>query len=216
MADEEKKVTLKEGQTIVDQSMLQQIVESQAKLEKDLADKDAKLAGLEEMFAKGVDTTGDKKLRERKNFEPAFRTLTLKKMPIGGDHENKGIVIGWTNRGAHQKVNREGVAPTLVDYIDVVFLGHEKKDGKLQAEEVPLLALLNAEEITCKVLETKSAARKEPTGEEISVTTFDPKHGLVQTGDVIDGYVMYSDITYVVQIPGFTEPVEIDQKFANA
>lgn len=239
MADTQKKepeiVQLKDGEVVVDQSTLQSLLEGQAKTEKALEDMRAKNAGLEELFAKGASTTGDEKgpkLRERKNFEPAFRTVTLKKFPIKGDFENQGIVIGWTNRGAYQKVNREGVTPVVVDYIDVIFLGHERStDGVLQAESVPLLSLLGASEVTCKVLEMKDyegkpfrlsypptgqGEQKMPTGETLQVSSWDPKHGLTQTGEEIDGWVGYTNLTYIIQIPGVADPVEVDGKFLNA
>ncbi len=227
-------VVLKPGQVVVDQKQIASILESQANTEKALEDLRAKNAGLEAMFEanKGADTNGEKKLRERKNFEPAFRTVTLKKYPIKGDVENLGYVIGWTNRGAYQRVNRDGIAPVVVDYIDIIFLGHERnEEGKLQAESVPLLSLLNAAEVNCKVLEVKDyngekfritypptgqGVRKMPTGEEINITTFDPKHGMVATGDMIDGWVGFTDLTYVIQIPAVPEPVEVDGKYLNA
>lgn len=227
-------VELKEGQIVVDQATLTTILQQQAETEKKLADIDAKNAGLLELIeaSKGADTNGAPKLRERKNFEPAFRTVTLKQHPINGDYEKLGLVIGWTNRGAYQKVNREGVAPVVVDYIDVIFLDHERtEDGKLKAESIPLLSLLNASEITCKVLEMKDYEGKPfrlsypptgqgvqimPTGEEIAISTFDPKHGLVTTGETIDGYVGFTNLTYVIQIPGRAEPIEVDGKFLNA
>lgn len=227
-------VELKEGQVVVDQATLTTILQQQAETEKRLADLDAKNAGLLELVeaGKGADTNGAPKLRERKNFEPAFRTVTLKQYPIAGDIEKLGYVIGWTNRGAYQKVNRDGVSPVVVDYIDVIFLDNERtEDNKLRAESIPLLSLLNASEVTCKVLEMKDYEGKPfrlsypptgqgvqimPTGEEIAISTFDPKHGLVTTGETIDGYVGFTNLTYVIQIPGRAEAVEVDGKFLNA
>lgn len=230
---DEKQVTLKKGETVVSEKTLTSILEQQAKVEKEMEDLKAKNAGLEEMFSKTQEAgqQGGEKLRERKNFEPSFRTVRIRKYPIAGDIENLGYVIGWTNRGAYQKVDRDGIAPTVVDYIDIIYLGREKsKDGKIQAESVKLLSLLNAEQVHCKVLDVKDykgrsftatypktglAEEKVPTGEEISVTTWDPKHGLVESGEKIDGYVAFTNLSYVIQIPGVAEPVEIDAKFAN-
>lgn len=220
MADNEpKKVELKDGQVIVDEKTLTGVLEKLADMEKAVADADAKRAGLEAMFAEQQDTNtvGEKKLRERKTFEPAFRTVTLKKMPIAGNPEDTGYVIGWTSRGAYQKVNRDGVAPVVVDYVDVFFLGRERnKEGMLQAESIPLLTLLNAPEVTCKVLEIKKVPRKEPTGEEIRVTEFDMNHGQQETGDIIDGWVAFTDITLVIQVPGQPDPIEVDEKYVNS
>ncbi len=211
-------VVLQPGEVVVDQKTLAAVLAKQTETEKKMADMEARNAGLEAMVAEvqGADTTGGKKLRERKNFEPAFRTVGIKKYPIAGDVENLGYVIGWTNRGAYQKVDKTGVAPVVIDYIDIFFLGHERnEEGKLQAESVTLLSLINAVEVNCKILDTKKVDRKEPTGEEIRVTTFDAKHGLMETGDTIDGWVGFTDITFTLQVPGLTEPVEIDQKFVN-
>lgn len=220
MADDEKnKVELQPGQVVVDQKTLQAVLEKTAELEKQVADQAAKNAGLEELFASSqpADTTGERKLRERKSFEPAFRTVRVRKYPMGGDFENQGYVIGWTSRGSYQKVDRSGISPVLVDYIDIVFLDHEKNaEGKLTAESVPLLDLLNkGVQVHCKVLELKKNEHKDPTGEEINVTVWDPQHGLLQTGDIIDGYVGMTDLTYTIQIPGRKDPVTIDGQFVN-
>ena len=230
-------VVLKEGQVIVDSATLAKVLEGQAALEAQLANETAKREGLEAMFAEQNpdDASGEKKLRQRKNFEPAFRTVAIKKLQKSDDPEDVGYVIGWTNRGAYQKVDKTGVAPMIVDYIDVIILGDERvtegeKAGTLKAYSVPLLSLINSQEVNCKVLETKDYTGKPfrlsypptgqgekivATGEEIAVTTFDPKHGLVQTGDMIDGYVGFTDLTFVIQIPGVPEPLEIDAKYVN-
>lgn len=216
--DSSKEVVLKKGQVVVDEKTLAGILEKQSALEIALENESAKRAGLEEMFAaeKGADTTGQPKLRERKNFEPSFRTVGIKKMPVAGNHEDQAFVIGWTNRGAYQKVDRSGVSPQIIDYIDVFFLGREKNEkGVLQAESVRLLDLIGATEVVCKILDTKKETRKVPTGEEINVSVWDPKHGLVSTGDLIDGWVAYTDTTFKIQIPGVIEPVEIDEKYCN-
>lgn len=216
MAEE---TSLKEGETVISKKELASISEQLADLQKALVDRDAKMAGLEEMFATShdADTTGEKKLRERKDFEPAFRTVRLRKYPMNGDVTNLGYVVGWSNRGAYHKVDRNGVAPVLVDWIDIIFLGHERNEkGVLQAEAVPLLDLLNrGEQVHCKVIDKKSAVRKEPTGEEINITIWDPKHGLVSTNETIDGWVSFTDVTFSLQVPGIAEPVEVDSKYAN-
>jgi hypothetical protein len=179
-----------------------------------IADMEARNAGLEEMFAKGATVSGEPVIREKKNFEPKFRTVRIRKYPVAGGE--LGYVIGWTNKGAYQEVDRSGVAPSIVDYIDILFLGHEKKDGKLQAEKVKLLDLLNkGVQVHCKILKTDKEINKVPTGEEINVSVFDPQHGLVQSGDVIDGYVTFSEVKYTIQIPGVDEPVIIDSTFCN-
>lgn len=221
MADEEVKKTVEigPGQMVVDSKMLTTVMEQMADLEKKVADSNAKNQGLEELFTQATgdkDPSGNKRLREKKNFEPAFRTVRVRKYPIMGDIENMGYVIGWTDRGAHQKVDRTGVSPQIVDFIDVVFLGHEKdENGKLKAEEIPLLSLLNAPQIHCKILEVKVNPEKVPTGEEISISVFDPKHGLVSTGEIIDGWVAFTNRSYVIQIPGIADPVTVDEKFLN-
>lgn len=208
----------KKDETVeVPMSLLTKMQEDMALMERKQADLEAKNAGLEELFAKDASTEGGEKLREKKSFEPKFRTVRIRKYPIAGDVNNLGYVIGWTNRGAYQEVDRSGVSPQLVDYIDIMFYGQDKtKEGKLKAEKVRLLDLLNnGVQIHCKITDVKKVPRKEPTGEEIDVTVFDPTHGLVGTGDKIDGYTAYSDITYTIAIPGVPEPVEVDGTFVN-
>lgn len=217
---EPKPVVLQPGQVVVDQSVLAQVLENQAELERGRAEDAARVAGLEAMLeaGKGAEAQGaDGKLRERKNFEPAFRTVRLRQYPMGGNEEKLGYVMGWTNRGAYQKVDRvSGPVPVMVDYVDIVFLDQERVDGKLIAESVPLLDLLNRGiQKHCKIIKVVKEPRKEPTGEEITITSWDPQHGLVTTGETIDGYVGFTDITYTVQIPGRAEPVEIDGKYVN-
>lgn len=199
--------------------LLTKMQEQMADMERKIADGEAKSAGLEELASRMAEAAGEKKegLRERKNFEPKFRTLRLRKYPIAGDFENKGYVIGWTNRGAYQTVDKTGIAPVIVDMIDIVFLGQEKsKDGKLKAEQVKLLDLMNKGEfVHCKILEIKKENKKVPTNEEIDVTIFDPAHGLVSTGETVDGYFAYDDLKYKIQIPSIAEPVWIDAIYAN-
>lgn len=234
-------IVLEKGQVVVSEKTLTKVLEDQALLEKRVADAEAKNAGLEELMGEGKDDDedGKKKLRERRKFEPAFRTVTMKKFPIAGDSENLGIVIGWTNRGAYQKVDKSGISAQMVDYIDILYLGQERNtDGKLQAESVPLLSLLGASEVVCKILETKDykgrpfklrysplvdpdlssdreGEQKIETGEVIKIKEFDLKHGLMESGEEIDGYVGYTNLTFVLQIPGISEPVEVDSKYVN-
>lgn len=195
------------------EAMQKQMAELEIKLENEMASR----AGLEEMFAKGAGTEGETKLRERKTYEPKFRTVRLRKYPVAGDFDNQAFVIGWTNRGAYQDIIQTGMGPQKVDFIDVMFLGHEKNDkGKLKAEKIQLLDFLNkGEQVHCKILDMKKTPRVVPTGEEIDVTTWDPQHGLVATGDKIDGYTAYSDIVYTLQVPGVDKPLEIDGMFVN-
>lgn len=238
MAEEPEKKVLRDGEIAVSEKTLTTILENQAKMDKDMEDLRLKNQGLEDAISeKGALTVGGEKLRERKNFDPAFRTVTMKKYPMKGDPENLGIVIGWSNRGAYQKVDKSGVSAQYVDYIDVFFLGHERDENeKLQAESVPLLSLMGAAEVTCKVLQVRDyegnaykirysalaeeggerpGERKVRTGEEVKVTTWDPRHGLVETGETIDAWVAFTDLTFVIQIPGINEPVEVDAKFLN-
>jgi hypothetical protein len=202
----------------VPMTLLTAMQEQMAELERKVADNEAKNAGLEELLSKQAETTGENKLREKKNFEPKFRTVRVRKYPMGGDETNLGWVIGWSNRGAYQTVDRTGISPQIVDMIDLVFLGHEKtKEGKLQVEQVKLLDFMNKGiQIHCKILEKKVEPVQIPTNEEIDVTIFDPAHGLTSTGEKIDGYITHDEIKYKIQIPGIAEPVWIDSLYANA
>lgn len=217
--DKEKKEGKEDSVVEVPLKLLTQMQEQMADLERKVADGEAKAAGFEELAAKVAEAQGEKKegLRERKSFEPKFRTLRLRKYPIAGDPENLGYVVGWTNRGAYQVVDKTGVSPVIVDMIDIVFLGSEKtKEGKLKAEQVKLLDLMNKGIfVHCKILETKKESIKTPTNEEIDITMFDPAHGLVTTGEKIDGYFAQDEIKYKIQIPGIAEPVWIDATYAN-
>ncbi len=220
-------VEVKPGQTVVDADVLTNILKKQAEQDIELENMKAKNAGMEELWEaeKGVSPTGEKKLRERKSYEPAFRTVKLRKYPIGGDVEKLGYVIGWTNRGAYEKVDRSGISPVVINYLDIVFLDEltmEAKrtlvDGKdvVLAEAVPIKDLLNQGiPVNCKIIERRMNTRKVPTGEEINVTMWDPAHGLMQTGEVIDGYVAVTDLEYVIQIPGLIKQLTIDGKYVN-
>lgn len=217
--DEKDEKKDKGGVVEVPLKLLTQMQEQMAELERKVADGEAKAAGLEEIAARMAEANGEKKegLRERKTFEPKFRTLRLRRYPIKGEFDNKGLVVGWTNRGAYQTVDKTGVTPIIVDMIDIVFLGQEKdKSGKLQAEQVKLLDLMNKGEfVHCKILEIKKENMKVPTNEEIDITMFDPAHGLVQTGEKIDGYFAYDELKYKIQVPGLPDPIWIDAMFAN-
>lgn len=203
----------------VPQSVLTQMQEQMALLEKKDADREAQMAGFEAMIEAGKAAEGsdEPKLRKGKSFEPKFRTVRIRKFPIAGEYENQGYVVGWTSRGAYQEVDRSGVTPQVVDFIDVIFLGQEKTaDGKIKAEKVRLLDLMNkGSQIHCKILDTRKEVREVPTGEEIDVSTFDPQHGLIATGEKVDGYTAFTDIVHTIQIPGVEKPVEIDAMFCN-
>ena len=225
MPEKEKKVVeVKDDEVVVSQKTITAILEKQAELEKKVADQEAKSAGLEEMFNEdqGVSPTGEKKLREKKTFEPKFRTVRLRKYPIGNpDDGNLGYVIGWTDRGAYEKVNRDGVNPVVVNYLDILFLdpetmGYKKVDGKLYVQQVQILDLLNAGvPVNCKIVGEKREVKKIPTGEEIHVKVWDPRHGQLETGEIIDGYVGVTDIELQLQIPGLEKPLTIDAKYVN-
>ena len=221
MAEDDTKKGGKKDEKMVQvpQSVLTDIQEKMSEQEQKIANMEARNAGIEEMLEKGATPEGEQKtLRTKKNFEPKFRTVRIRKYPMFGDHENLGYVIGWTSRGAYRKVDDSGVVKQWVDYIDVIYLGHEKdeKTGKLQAEAVKLLDLINfGIQVNCKIVDKKIEKKEQPTGEEISVQTFDPQHGLVATGEIIDGFTSYSDIKYQIQIPGIAEPIWIDQLYCN-
>jgi hypothetical protein len=207
----------KEKMVSVPSKMLTEIQEQMAAQDKKIADMEAKNAGLEELFQKGASTEGSEKLRQKKTFEPKFRTVRIRKFPIAGNEENLGYVVGWTNKGAYQEVDRSGISPQVVDYIDIIFHGQERtKEGKLKAEKVRLLDLFNkGVQVHCKILDVKKEPRQVPTGQEINVTTWDPQHGLVDTGEKVDGWVGFTDMTYTIQIPGIPDPVVIDALFVN-
>lgn len=210
-----KEIQQNDDKVEVPLKLLTEMQKQLAALEKSDTDKEAKIAGLEQSMSK-ADTTDAPKLRERKNFEPKFHTVRLRKYPKAGGDELH-YVIGWTNKGAYQEVDRTGVAPQVIDFIDIIYLGDETtKDGKIKAEKVKLLDFLNkGQQVHCKILETKVEPVKVPTGEVINVTVFDPQHGMVSTGDEIDGYVVQSDTKFRVQVLGHGE-VLIDGEFVNA
>ena len=217
MADDKKEKKGGEENVEVPLSVLTKLQEQMAEQEKKMVDLEAKNAGLEELMATQVSTEGEKVLKKRPNFEPKFRTARIRKYPIAGNHENLGYVVGWTNRGAYEEVDRSGVSPQIVNYMDVIFLGQEKTpEGKIKAEKIKALDLMNlGVQVYCKIIDVKKQNREEPTGEKINVNVWDPQHGLVSTGEEIDGYVIFSDTTYTIEIPGVKEPVVIDEKFCN-
>lgn len=206
---EEKKVE-------VPLALLEEMQKQIADMERKVADGEAKNAGLEDLFNSNMQNSdkpdaNSKGLRVKKNFEPKFRTVRLRKYPVAGDPENKQYVVGFTKRGAYQTVDKSGVRPEIVDCIDIIFLGQPKK-----AETVKLLDFMNGgEQVHCKILETQRKPRLEPSGEEIEVSVYDPQHGLIGTGEVVDGYTGYSDITYTLQVPGVAEPLTISQTYVN-
>lgn len=196
--------------------VLTDLQEKMLRMEKDREEDKGKIASLEEI-ANAAEPVGEKKLREKKSFEPAFRTVRLRRYPIAGDVTDLGYVVGWSNRGAYQEVDRSGISPQFVDYIEVAFLGKERsKEGKLSYEKIRLLDLLNkGEQVHCKILERTTENVVVETGEEINVSIWDPQHGLVQTGDVIDGYTTHSEIRLKLQIPGVSEPAWVDATYCN-
>lgn len=212
--EEEKKVKMVE----VPENLLIEMQKQMADLEKKQAESDAKNAGIEELLSKNADAPSETKLRSKKSFEPKFRTVRLRQYPIAGDINNLGYVVGWTSRGAYEVLDKSGSTPQMVNMIDIIFYGQEKTaDGKIKAESVKLLDLLNnGKQVHCKILEQKRQEITTPTGEEIDVSIFDPAHGLVSTGEKIDGVVVSSEIKYKLQVPGIAEPVWIDSAFCNS
>ena len=81
MADDKKTVE-------VPLSDLRAMQEQMAEMDRIIAESDAKQAGLEELLSKGASTNEEPKLREKRNFEPKFRTVRLHKYPIAGDITN--------------------------------------------------------------------------------------------------------------------------------
>lgn len=211
---EEKKIELEV--VSVPKADLTKIMEQLAEGERARAELEAKIEGIQQNAAT-AGTTDEPKLREKKNFEPKFRTVRIRKYPMNGNYEDQGYIIGWSNRGAYQVVDKSGISPQIIDMVDVQFLGHEKgTDGKLKFESISLLSMYNkGVQVHCKILDKKVEPRKEPTGEELDITVYDPKHGMIATGDKIDGYVAYSDVTYTIQIPGVEGSTVIDETFVN-
>lgn len=206
-----------EGFTQVPTADLAKIHEQLAAAEIRDAEREAQFAGLQAMVEAGKGGSADGEvLRKRKTYEPKFRTVRIRKYPMAGDTNNLGFVVGWTDRGAYQKIDTSGISKQIVDYIDIIYLGHERSaEGKLQAESVPLLDLLNrGVQVHCKILDVKKQTIEVPTGEEIDVTTWDPAHGLVATGDKVDGFVAHSEIEYTIDVPGFGA-TKIDGEFVN-
>lgn len=202
---------------VVPMKLLQEMQAQIAAQDVKIAEQEAKNAGLEQLFSESQ-VKGEAKLREKKTFEPKFRTVRLRKYPKNGGESE--YVIGYTDRGAYEIIDRSGISPEKVNMIEIFFYGEERsKDGKLKAEQVKLLDLMNAPQVVCKVLgdpiiKNHGTNVVVPTGEEIDTTVWDPQHGLVSTGDKIDGFVTYSDIKLEVQTPD-GKVIKIDQRFAN-
>lgn len=221
MADPKDVAPVETGDKMIEvsETTLKELMAQITTLQNNDAEREAQMEGLRQVAesAQSADTVGVPKLREKKNFEPKFRTVRLRKFPIAGDEENMGIVVGWTKKGAYQLVDRTGVSPVTVDYLDIIFHGQERdENGKLKAERVKLLDLLNSGSVmVCKVLKLEKNEEKVPTGEEINVSVWDPQHGLTETGDTVDGYFGMTTLTYTLEVPGLAEPLVIDGQFVN-
>lgn len=180
---------------------------------------DAKMAGMTELLEKdqtpGTRTEGG--LRKKTNFEPSYRTVRLRQYPKAGDFDNLGWVIGWSHRGAYRDSDLSGIPGQQTDWIDIMFLDDEKtKEGLPKFEKVRLLDLLNKSvQKHFEIIEKKTKIREVPTNEKINVVMFDPQHGLIGTGEIVDGYVSYSEDTYVLKFPGREKPLSIDGIFVN-
>lgn len=193
----------------VPSSLIESIQKQMLELEKKTVEQDGIIAGLKEMNDNKGD--GEVKLREKKSYEPKFRTARLRKYPVAGNFDDQDYIVGWSNRGAYQIVDRTGVSPMNVDVMDVIFLRDPKK-----AEQVKLLDILNkGTQEHVKIIEIKKRNVVVQTGEEIDVTNWDPAHGLTTTGEKIDGMTTFDDTDYVLQIPGHKDLVTINQKFLN-
>lgn len=228
-------VTLKEGETVVPVKTIEAIQEQMATMAIELENTKLKAAGLEDLFAAESGKTAEPGLREAKNTEPAFRTVSLRKYDPSnsGDPEKEDFIIAWTPRGAYRKwVDNGSGSKEQVDYLDVIFLNGKKDGAKVEAVSVPAIDVMTSgRRVLCRVLDIKDykgrsfkptypatgqAERKIATGEEMQITSWDPKHGLVTTGETIDGWIGVSDLTFVIQVPGHAEPLEIDSRFVNA
>ena len=143
MADKDE--VKKEDKVVsVPMSTLTAMQEQMAELERKNAEQEAKTAGLEAMVEASAKDAGEPKIRAKKDFDPKFRTVRIRKYPMAGDYDNQGYVIGWTDRGAYQEVDKTGVTPTIVDMLDIFFLGHDRDEkGKLKAEKIKMLDLCN-------------------------------------------------------------------------
>ncbi len=82
--------------------------------------------------------------------------------------------------------------------------------------KVKLLDLFNKGiQVHCKIVDVKKEDKIIPTNEEIDVTIFDPAHGLISTGEKIDGFVTHTDLQYKIHIPGVQDEVWVDAEFLN-
>lgn len=210
-------VELKPGQVVVDQKTLQQVLDKQAEMELEIEENKNKQAGLEALLNEGKDSAPEGKLREKKNFEPKFRTVKLRQYPFDANNPTElTYVIGISDRKAFQEVDSSGITRQVVDMIEIIPLP-KSKDEKPVAMKVKLLDFMNnGIQKNCKILSVKREEDdKVPTGEEIDVTVFDPAHGLTATGDKVDGYTSFAKIKYEIQIPGVAESIWIDAKYCN-
>lgn len=211
MADDITKVKKNEDTISVPASLLKEIQDKMAAQDVAIENLKNKNESLEDLFSKNDVVEGKPKIRESRKFEPTFRTVRIRRYPVGTT-DKEGYVIGWSKKGAYQMVDRSGVTPQTVDYLDIIFLGLENE----KPQPVKLLDLFNrGVQVYCKILETKKYADNIGTGEEIHITSFDPKHGTVDTGEVIDGFYTDMKIEYLIQIPGIDKPLLIDAKYCN-
>lgn len=205
--------------TTVPASLLIEMQKQMAKNEQDNADLKAKLAGIEVLMEEDKDTVSEPALRKKKSFEPAFRTVKLRKYPMMKDHNNQGYVVGWTDRGAYEEVTVTPMGPQKILYIDLIFAGHEKnEEGKTQAEKVNYIDFLNNSTVErFKIIESKREPNEVATGEDIDIVVFDPQHGLVSTGEKIDGYTVFTNVQHQVSIPEVNNgaPMWIDATYCN-
>lgn len=212
MAEPDKKKD--EEMASVPMSILKDIQERLAAAEIKAESKDGIIEGLKSMLEEKADSKGEETLRKRKDFTPKFRSVRLRKYPVNGDASKLDYIVGWTERGAYEEVDRNGLSPQMVNYIEVFFLSQPKK-----AEKIRILDMLNKGiQVSCKVVKDNVPESKKivGTGEEISVSVFDPHHGMVSTGEIVDGFTTYHDSEYLVEIPGSDEPVWISGRFLNA
>ena len=157
---------------------------------------------------------GKKDIRELESLEERFKTKKyyLRKIKIVDDkgEDHGGIVVGWTDRGAYEVVDKSGVSAIMVNYMDV-FLLRKKTPVTVKA-----MTVKDGERIECTEVSRDIKIHKHKTGEEIEVMEWDEKHGHLSTGTMIDGYYATPEGTITVSIPGIAEPYTINQKYLNA
>jgi len=93
MAEEAKKSKTVE----VSEDMLTGLHRRMLELEKQAETQDGIIAGLKEVNESKDDGV---KLREKKSYEPKFRTARLRKYPVAGNFDDQDYIIGWSDRGA--------------------------------------------------------------------------------------------------------------------